>query len=105
MMGERDYDNFNEHEGSIFNDAGFGALRIVLLFGSAAVALALILVPIIQGVSGSGLYQARTAGIDQIDTGSLGYAKRYTIHRSVLQNDPRAVCIIHEDGSKTGDCR
>lgn len=105
MMGEKDFDDYNGHAGSIFNDAGFGALRIVLLFGSAAVALTLILLPIIQGVSGTGNYGAGTAGIDQIDTGSLGYVKRYTIHRSILQKDPGAICIINEDGSKSGDCR
>ncbi len=104
MMGEKDFGNYEAKEGSMFNDAGYGALRVALLFGSAAVALALILVPIIQGVSGSGIYQAGIGSLDTISTGSVGYTTRYTIHRSVLQKNPSAICIIHDDGTKTGDC-
>jgi hypothetical protein len=104
MMGEKDFGNYEAKEGSMFNDAGYGALRVALLFGSAAVALALILVPIIQGVGGSGVYQAGLGSLDSISTGSIGSTRRYTIHRSVLQKNPSAICIIHEDSSKTGDC-
>jgi hypothetical protein len=104
MMGEKDFVDYETHEGSAINDAGFGALRVALLFGSAAIALALILVPIIQGVSKSGIYQAGLGKLDSISTGTVGYDTRYTIHRSVLQKDPSAICVIHEDGSRIGNC-
>jgi hypothetical protein len=80
----------------------WGALRITLLFGAAAVVLALIAVPLLDGRSGSAL--VRNAGLDMMSTGSIGDATSYTIRRSVLQSSPEAVCIIRSDGARSGDC-
>ena len=86
--------------------AGMGALRVALLFGSAAVALALILTPFVarQAERLPGVAGAR--GLDNMATGSIGQRKdvSYTIRRSVLQGSPDAVCIIHPNGMSTGDC-
>ena len=75
----------------------WGALRIALLFGSAAVALALIAVPLLEGRGSD-----RLAGL--MSTGSIGTGETYTIRRSVLQSSPDAVCVIRSDGTRSGDC-
>jgi hypothetical protein len=89
--------------------AGSGAVRIALLFGSAAVALTIILTPVAekQVIRSAALQN----GIDQIATGSTKNVKRlapltnnYTIRRSVLQADKDDVCIIGSDGVRTGSC-
>ncbi|WP_353644590.1 hypothetical protein [Mesorhizobium sp. WSM2239] len=79
----------------------WGALRITLLFGAAAVALALIAAPLLEGRSG---FFARNASVDLMSTGSIGGTTSYTIRRSVLQSSPDAVCIIRSDGVRSGDC-
>ena len=59
-------------------DAGMGMLRITLLFGSAA---------------------------DMTSTGSVsGYHGGYTIRRSVLQPSPNSICIIRDNGTRSGNC-
>jgi len=86
-------------------EARWGALRVALLFGSAAIALALILVPILsersRNVASQSLFPD---GIDSISTGSIRHSQGYTIRKSVLQSTPEAVCVIHSDGKKDGDC-
>jgi hypothetical protein len=84
---------------------GVGILRITLLFGSAAVALALIIAPIAESQTRSYADDdSRPFGVDDMATGSI---KRpinvYTIHKSVLQSSPDAVCVIR-DGRRSGDC-
>jgi hypothetical protein len=83
---------------------GLGSLRIALLFGSAAIALALLIVPFAEQRSGQQL--ARDAGrLDTISTGSISRTGgNYTIRRSVLQSNPNAVCIIRPNGTRSGDC-
>jgi hypothetical protein len=80
----------------------WGALRITLLFGAAAVALALIATPLLDSRNRSAF--ARNAGVDLMSTGSIGGTTNYTIRRSVLQSSPDAVCIIRSDGARSGDC-
>jgi uncharacterized protein involved in exopolysaccharide biosynthesis len=80
----------------------WGALRVTLLFGAAAVALALIAAPLLESRSGAGL--ANNAGVDPMSTGSIGGPTSYTIRRSVLQPSPDAVCIIRSNGARSGDC-
>jgi hypothetical protein len=80
----------------------WGALRITLLFGAAAVALALIATPLLERRGGSGFIG--NAGLDMTSTGSIGGTTSYTIRRSVLQSSPDAVCIIGSDGARSGDC-
>lgn len=80
-------------------ELGMGALRITLLFGSAAIALALIAVPLLDSRINS-----TPAGIDYTSTGSISRAGIYTLHRSVLQPSPNSVCVIRQDGTRRGDC-
>ncbi len=81
---------------------GSGAVRLALLFGSVAIALALIAVPLLERKSGS--LTARSRNIDYVNTGSIARGSTYTVRRSVLQRDPGAVCIIRGDGTLSGDC-
>jgi len=85
---------------------GVGILRITLLFGSAAVALALIVAPLADSQTRD--YAAdngSASGLDDITTGSIGKSGNvYTIHKSVLQSSRDAVCVIHQDGRREGDC-
>lgn len=87
---------------------GVGTLRIALLFGSAAIALALFLTPMLDSSSDEdGLYVAQSfpnAGIDRSTTGSVSQGRVYTIRRSVLQASPDDVCIIRANGTRSGQC-
>jgi hypothetical protein len=78
----------------------------MLLFGSAAVALALILAPIADRhvSSGQPAQSARTSGLDVMTTGAIRYRGTYTERRSVLQPSPNSVCIIRDNGTRSGDC-
>lgn len=89
--------------------AGMGVLRLTLLFGSVAVAMALFLTPLLdtqtRRIAQSG--QLFPAGVDMMSTGSIGprNSNSYVVRRSVLQSSPSSVCIIRENGSRSGDCR
>ena len=89
--------------------AGSGALRLSLLFGSAALALTFILTPMAE--TQSTRVASNQNGVDQIATGAtqrsnrtLPSSRTYTIRRSVLQNDITDVCIISADGFRSGTC-
>jgi hypothetical protein len=89
--------------------AGSGALRLSLLFGSAAIALTIILTPMAE--SEAMRVAANQTGLDQIATGATQGTRRlapssqsYTIRRSVLQSDRSDVCIISATGLRTGTC-
>lgn len=88
--------------------AGMGLLRITLLFGSAAIALALIIAPLADRGTQAVVDYSTGRSIDEMATGSIRKAdptaSTYTVRRSVLQRSPNAVCILNSDGSKTGDC-
>ncbi|MCB1424533.1 MAG: hypothetical protein R3D65_04595 [Zhengella sp.] len=85
--------------------ASMGVLRIVLLFGSAAAALAVILTPIAENQVRDYARQGGLAGIDRMSTGSIGSrGDTYIVRRSVLQSTPGSVCIIHKNGLRSGDC-
>mgnify|MGYP000877438131 CR=1 FL=1 len=83
--------------------AGLGSLRVALLFGAGAIALSLLVIPVVER-------QSRTAfvdgpdNLDRMSTGSIQTGGSYTIRRSVLQTKPNAVCIIRPNGSRSGDC-
>lgn len=83
--------------------AGVGLLRITLLFGSIAVALAMIAVPLLEGNDREHGAAFHPAGVDIVTTGSVGQGG-YTVRRSVLQRSSDAVCIIRADGTRSGDC-
>ena len=90
---------------------GIGVLRLALLFGTAVIAFALILTPMLAQ-TGSARVALNPGDFDLITTGSIaprtgpsqGVARAYTIRRSVLQDSPGALCIIQQSGEKTGDC-
>jgi hypothetical protein len=75
-----------------------GALNIALLFGTAAVALSLIVTPMLAENRDSRHLAHVQEEFDRITTGSIAPAgtnsKHYTIRRSVLQETPGSVCII-----------
>lgn len=85
------------------SNAGMGAVRVALLFGSVAIALALILTPLVERrTRDTAVFKPR---IDRTATGSIGNRSgAYTVRRSVLQESPQAFCIIRADGTKRGSC-
>lgn len=86
--------------------ANSGMLRVVLLFGSAAVALALVLAPILDNrVNDYLAHSDSVQGVDMMTTGAISTrSTTYTIHKSVLQADPNSVCIMRSNGTSSGDC-
>jgi hypothetical protein len=81
-----------------------GALNMALLFGTAVIAISLIVTPLLSSKNDD--MQASTLGYDDIKTGSIpthdGKLKHYTIRRSILQKNPSEVCIIDQDGNRSG---
>ncbi|RUV28075.1 MAG: hypothetical protein EOS23_31365 [Mesorhizobium sp.] len=122
MSLDRDWDSIRPDR-SFAVHAGMGILRITLLFGSAVVALALIATPLLD--SRTRLQTARdhfAGGLDGMstgsigspgsvgstgsigNTGSIGHRGTYTLRRSVLQPLPSSVCVIRDNGKRSGDC-
>ena len=101
MDGESDWNALREGGSSAFGIAGMGILRFTLLFGSAAVALALIIAPIAENRTRDRFV---AGGLDRMATGSVPQGNTYTVRRSVLQSSPNAICVIQNDGSRRGDC-
>ena len=82
-----------------------GVLNLSLLFGTAVIALTLILTPMLSSKGDKRMLANTPIDYDNISTSSIpsgGTAKRYTVRRSVLQEMPGAVCIIDADGSRSG---
>ena len=106
MDPESAWDLVRNDRGWRFGDAGLGVLRLTLLFGSAAIALALILVPIMDDLSGGRIAadDSFPQGLDMTSTGSVAPAGAYTVRRSVLQPSPDSVCYIRSNGARLGDC-
>jgi hypothetical protein len=78
-----------------------------LLFGSAAVALALMIAPFADSQTRSYADDdSRPFGLDDLATGSTSRkgGNLYTVHKSVLQSSPDAVCVIRTNGQRVGDC-
>lgn len=87
-----------------------GVLNITLLFGTAAIALTLIVTPMLVGRKdgiAANIATLTTADLyDDIKTGSIRPSdatvdklesengKRYVIRRSVLQSDPDGFCVV-----------
>jgi hypothetical protein len=101
MAIEQDGEAPDSGRGFLVNVAGMVMLRATLLFGSAAMALALILTPIADRFSRD---PNIGAALDYMATGSIERSGNYTIRRSVLQKDPSSVCIVRPDGRHSGDC-
>ncbi len=79
-------------------------LRLALLFGSAVVALALIVPPMVDVSSDDWNLLANDPGIDFTTTATVPRNRTYTIQRSVLQSSDNSVCIIDSRGRRSGDC-
>ncbi|MDL2409533.1 hypothetical protein PY650_28665 [Rhizobium calliandrae] len=93
-----------EKEQSYSSSRKTGALNIALLFGTAAVALSLILTPMLSDKSKSSVL-ASAPDLDNITTGTIPQienGKRYTIRRSVLQQEPGSICIVQGYGADSG---
>ena len=103
---ENEWDVVRNDRGWPVGGTGMGLLRIALLFGSAAIALALILTPLAENQTRSYFAQGATRfGLDEFTTGSINKGDRtYTIRKSVLQSSPDAVCVIQSNGRRAGDC-
>lgn len=88
------------------NRLSVGPIRVALLFGTMAVAMALFLPPMVSGAADErkSTYLANL-GVDEITTGSIGTTgpRRYIIRRSILQ-DPGEACVLYDDGRTFGDC-
>jgi hypothetical protein len=85
----------------------FGAVRVALLFGTAAIALAAILTPIVADQTPTARVAWAPDQYDNITTGSIPARSQrsfYTVRKSILQENPGSLCIIRNDGRKTGDC-
>lgn len=85
-----------------------GALNIALLFGTAAIALSLIITPMLARRSDDDRKLASVKqDFDMITTGSIksttdNTTRRYTIRRSITQdNGPGSVCVVQ--GYASGD--
>ncbi|RWG05213.1 hypothetical protein [Mesorhizobium sp.] len=105
MSLDREWDSIRPDRTFRAADAGMGILRITLLFGSAAVALALIATPFLDSqLRPQGARESLTGGLDLSSTGSIGRRDTYTLRRSVLQPLPNSVCVIRNDGSRYGEC-
>jgi hypothetical protein len=103
MFPEKEWAAVRNEAAGTGASAGAGILRLTLLFGSAAVALALIAAPVASRYSGSGSWQS-VAGLDAMTTGSAGYEGTYILRRSVLQASPASICVIRDNGSRAGSC-
>jgi len=101
MTPENDWDRIRVQPATLFGIGLSGALRVALLFGSAAVALALVLAPVADNLTRSKV--ASRANFDFTSTGSIGTRGGYTIRRSVMQA-PGEVCIIRDNGLRSGSC-
>ena len=105
MNLDRDWDSIRSERNFRIADAGMGVLRIALLFGSAAVALALIATPFLDNQTRQqSARDGLAGGLDMTSTGAIGHRDTYTLRRSVLQPLPSSICVIRNDGSRHGDC-
>jgi hypothetical protein len=103
MLSENDWDLIRNQRGWRLPDSGLSPMSLATLFGAGAIALTLLLVPMLDG-EGSPELAAYPAQVDRISTGSVRYGGSYTIRRSILQASPDSVCVIRDNGSRSGDC-
>jgi len=106
MVHNDEWDLVRQSARPRFGNAGMGLIRISLLFGSAAVALALIAAPMLEKIGGSenAALARASLGVDTMSTGAIANGRAYTVRRSVLQPSPNSTCIIRQNGTRIGDC-
>lgn len=101
MRDEDFWKTVQEKDFTPAGDTRTGALNLALLFGTAVIALALVLTPVLSARSDKRMIANAPDEFDMISTGSIPTqgVKRYTVRRSVLQEMPGAVCVV--DGQRT----
>lgn len=83
-----------------------GPVRVALLFGTLAVALALLVPPMLDTGHRNFAGYGGGPGIDTMTTASIPQrngSRVYTERRSILQ-EPGSVCIVQAAGRGFGDC-
>lgn len=105
MLSESEWEVARGRGSDLTASAGMGILRVALLFGSSAIAFALLVTPLLSRFS----EPERTpwsgaAGIEYPQTESIGYQGSYTIHRNVLRGSAGSICVIRNNGTRSGDC-
>ncbi len=103
----RDDDFWETVQEKDFSRAGTtrtGALNLALLFGTAVIAIALVLTPVLSSKTDKRMMANVPDEFDMMSTGSIPaqHGKRYTVRRSVLQEMPGAVCVVNGDGRDSG---
>ncbi|MRX35204.1 hypothetical protein [Aminobacter sp. MDW-2] len=104
MQADNEWDLIRPERSSPTARARAGILRVSLLFGLIAIALTLFVTPFLEDRARPILGQLRLDGLDYTATGSVSRTNTYTLRRSVLQETPQSVCVIHPHGEHTGDC-
>ncbi len=106
MMDDEFWKAVREREQAKTKTSPTGAINMALLFGTAAIALTLILTPLLTTPSKDRNLAGITPSYDTITTGSIPSGetgkRRYTIRKSILQNAPGSVCIIDVNGASSG---
>jgi hypothetical protein len=104
-MDEEFWKTVRERQRATYRSGKTGALNLALLFGTAVIALSLIITPMLAGHDDQKRLAQVQQEFDMISTGSIrpaeGETKRYTIRRSVLQETPGSICIVQ--GYNAGD--
>ena len=116
MSLRNEWEGPQTRSGGVLGEFGMGAVRVALLFGSAAVGLALILTPLVEGQVERMAYSSYSSRLDPMATGAITRGagaqsfgdqrsgSAYIVRRSVLQPMPASVCVIRSNGMRTGDC-
>ncbi|ATN36177.1 hypothetical protein G6N76_17955 [Rhizobium daejeonense] len=105
MVNEDFWKTVRSRERSSQKSGKTGVLNIALLFGTAVIALSLVLTPMLAGKTERKSLAFQPDEYDMLSTGSINRSdngKRYTIRRSVLQKTPGSVCIV--DGYGADGC-
>jgi hypothetical protein len=104
MRDEDFWKTVQEKDFTPAGDSRTGALNLALLFGTAVIALALVLTPVLSAKTDKRMMANVPDEFDMISTGSIPSegGKRYTVRRSVLQEMPGAVCIVNGNGVSSG---
>ncbi|AYD02684.1 hypothetical protein [Neorhizobium sp. NCHU2750] len=105
-MDDEFWKTVRNRQRSTYRSGRTGVLNMALLFGTAAIALSLILTPMLAEHSDERRLAHVQEDFDTLTTGSIkpadGSTKHYTIRRSVLQETPGSVCIVQGYGADSG---
>lgn len=105
-MDDQFWKTVRDRQRATYRSGKTGALNIALLFGTAAIALSLIVTPMLAERSDQKRLAHVQEEFDMLTTGSIEPAesgsKQYTIRRSVLQETPGSVCVVQDYGADGG---